>query len=242
MCFCRNTIQSIGWSYHDNTNYQDKNLNGCNFWRPSSDYNFNDCQRRCSNYTKARIPYHELDDHIKQASADYRIRITVNSDASHCTNNSQNSNNNSSCTASIAESESNGSAASVTIVEIDDDARPLPHQADHSNVNVKLRTHIQQKKPKQQKQHYNEKAIDVPAEFERRAYEYQRNELSPFVRNLQPNSQVNVCCYFFFPGIHIYNEFISICIRISSSLPLENDFHHQKRSHQKNPTNKQVHK
>lgn len=140
---------------------------------------------------------------MKQASADYRIRITVNSDtaataaaaaAAHHTNNinrqstsNKNSHSsNSSSSSSIEESESNESAASVTIVEIDDvQRRPSVslHQAHHSNVDETITTHNEQ-------HHYNEKAIDVPAEFERQAYEFQRNELSPFVRNLQSNSQV----------------------------------------------------
>lgn len=205
--FCRNTIQSSGWSYHDNNSiiYQDKNVNGCNFWqRPKTNYNFNENQFRFSNTKPQRQPYHDLDDHLRQASADYRIRITVNSDTvSHRVANSKpphsnpipsrnRSSSSNSSSASIEESESNESAASVTIVEIDD----VPLQPDrHSNVDEAVTTHIKQhpQPPKQHqlpKQPYNEKAIDVPAEFERRAYEYQRNELSPFVRNLQPNSQV----------------------------------------------------
>lgn len=192
--FCRNTVQSNGWSYYDNTTYQDKNVNGCNFWRPHSNFNFNfnDRQRHCSK-SQQRSPYYELDDHMKQASADYRIRITVNSDAaaaaatpSHRTNisNKNSHSSSSSSSASIEESESNDSAASVTIIEVDDGPSVLLHQDHHSNDNGTIdNTHIEQ-------QHYNEKAIDVPAEFERNAYAYQRNELSPFVRNLQLNSQV----------------------------------------------------
>lgn len=221
--FCRNTIQSNGWSYHDNNtntniNYQDKNVNGSNFWqqRPKiNHYNFNEQQFRSSNTKSQRQPYHELDDHIRQASADYRIRITVNSDASataaavnRSVGNSKRSNpipsregnSSGSSSASIeVESESNESAASVTIVEIDDVHVATPHQSTPHQSNVDetvTEPHTRQQKqsappttpPTQQ--HYNEKAIDVPAEFERRAYEYQRNELSPFVRNLQPNSQV----------------------------------------------------
>lgn len=134
------------------------------------------------------------------AATDYRIRIAVNSGRDNQQNNRHRSQQNS----STEESESAESGASVTIVEIDNArAHYLDNDTTSTNANHRIKNTLNDytssaspSTPPTSKSHnpikkqYNEKPIDVPAEFERKAYEHERNELSPFVRNLQPNSQV----------------------------------------------------
>lgn len=119
---------------------------------------------------------------------DHIIRISVNqSNAYHIDVDNDNDNDNDHSTRSIEESES---AASVTIVEVDDrssEEENTPNFIRNSLYNGPINTDRYLAA-----QNYTEKAVDVPEEFEKKAY---ASQLSPFVRNLQPNSQVclSVC-------------------------------------------------
>lgn len=178
-CFCRNTTQSNGWCYQDNT-FHDKHANGSNLRRDI----YTKDQYHYQRNTERK--YHDTNRQQKQASGDHRIRITVNCGPE--SNTSSNLSNN---------SDENESAASVTIVEIDDS-----HQSDDdidtpNIIRNSLNGHTS-KLSNHTRQPYNEKPIDVPEDFERKAYELQRNELSPFVRILEPHSQVPLIFFLIF--------------------------------------------
>lgn len=171
---CRNTTQSHGWTYQDKP-LLDKYIHGFGA-RHGNNYK--------DNYRYNSQPNHkDVSNPINQLSRDHRIRITVNCDTEPSAFSDRNQNRN----------EESESGASVTIVEIDDshhhpivDTKPPPKIRNAlSGASSKYVNSIDDKK-------YNEKAVDVPEDFERKAYEFQRNELSPFVRNLQPNSQVMI--------------------------------------------------
>lgn len=178
-CICRNTTQSNGWSNQDKS-LHDKYGNRSNLRHTI----FTRDQYQCN----SDLNYHTTNNQHKQASGDHRIRITVNCVPEYNTfSDYQNSNN-------IDERDS---AASVTIVEIDDtnqsdDDIKTPNIIKNSLNDNRSQFSNHSRKP------YNEKPIDVPEDFERRAYELQRNELSPFVRVLEPTSQVRFCLFVFF--------------------------------------------
>lgn len=171
-CPCRNTSHGNGWAVHQTKPFLDNASNGSELWL--SDYN-----KQFYRYNTNRH-HHEVSNHTKQLSGDHRIRITVNGGDEHNTVSDQNR----------IYNEESGSGASVTIVEIDD-TQQTPDDTNTPNI---IRNTLHETTPTRYSsssvKHYNEKPIDVPEEFERKAYEFQRNELSPFVRNLQPNSQV----------------------------------------------------
>lgn len=174
----RNTTQSHGWAYQDKP-LVDKHING---FHTRHGNNYNDNHR----YNSQRN-HQDVSNPINQLSGDHRIRITVNCDTEPCTLSDRNQNTND-------ESES---GASITIVEIDDsqhhlivDTKPPPPPP--QTIRNTLNGTSSSKQINTFEKRYNEKAVDVPEDFERKAYEFQRNELSPFVRNLQPNSQVIV--------------------------------------------------
>lgn len=194
-CPCRNTSHPNRWAYHT---------------KPLLDNTAHGSQRRLSAYDKEFFRYnpeqnhHEAYNQTEQLSTDdHRIRITVNCDNEQSTFSGRNQN-------SYEESES---AASVTIVEIDDSQQ----SDDETNTTTFIRNSLNDTPDKYintSAAPYNEKPIDVPEDFERKAYEFQRNELSPFVRNLQPNSQVIPLHYFhikfcIFVFTHIHNYIIS---------------------------------
>lgn len=166
--FCRNTTQSNGWPYRDKP-FLDKHSNGSNLRRDN--YN-RDQHRRYSERS-----YFEVNNQNKQSSGDHRIRITVNGGIENSAYNDQHP-------SSTDESES---GASVTVVEIDDS---LLSDDDFDTPNVIRNTlnHTPSKFTNCPIERYNEKPIDVPEDFERKAY-----ELSPFVRVLEPHSQVIIC-------------------------------------------------
>lgn len=123
-------------------------------------------------YNSERI-HHEVYNFTKQSVSDdhHKIRILVNSDDNQAHNGRIG-------THFDGNTDEYSSGASVSIVEIDD-----PNKFTEKN--------IEQLIPAIHQFNYTEKAIDVPEEFERRAYDIaNRNELSPFVRNLQPSTQV----------------------------------------------------
>lgn len=188
-CPYRNTSPSSnGWAIHQTKPYPDNVLNGSELWL--SDYN-----KQFYRYNSKRNP-HEVNNHTTaRVSGDHRIRITVNcgdednifSDQNRIYNNED-------------ESES---GASVTIVEIDNFQQQLNDDTNTTNI-IKNTLHVTPtttatttKYINSSVKQYNEKPIDVPEDFERKAYEFQRNKLSPFVRNLQPNSQVRFFFFFF---------------------------------------------
>lgn len=135
-------------------------------------------------FSSNRIAHSEINTFSRPRTNDHVIRISVNqndehrSDNIHSFDNIQRYN--------IEESES---AASVTIVDIDDnqssDEESKPHfirNSLHSATPTKpINTSVNK---------YTEKAVDCPEEFERKAY---ASQLSPFTRNIEPNSQV--CFY-----------------------------------------------
>lgn len=181
MCPCRNTSQSNGWPYHSKP-FQDNTTNGSEFW-------LNDYYKEYYRNSTQHI-HHEINNRPQQQlSGDHRIRITVNCDDEqnrqhHCRASSDRNR---------IDNEENVSGASVTIVEIGDSSQ---QSSDDTNIIPNIVRNTLNETPSTTKinyrnsLNYNEKAIDVPEDFERKAYEFQRNELSPFVRNLQPNSQV----------------------------------------------------
>lgn len=175
-CPYRNTSSSSnGWAIHQTKPYLDNALNGSELWL--SDYN-----KQFYRYNSKRN-HHEVNNHTERVSGDHRIRITVNSGNEHNTFSEQNQIYNN--------EEESESGASVTIVEIDDSKQQSNDDTNTSNI-IKNTLHVTPttKYINSSVKQYNEKPIDVPEDFERKAYEFQRNELSPFVRNLQPNSQV----------------------------------------------------
>lgn len=139
----------------------------------------NDYNEQLYRYNSERNHHDNVNNHTNQLSGDHRIRITINCDDEHSSTGDQNQSGN----------EESESSASVTIVEINDS----PQSDDDTNTPNIIRNSLNDTATKYINTSvgsYNEKPIDVPEEFERKAYEFQRNELSPFVRNLQPNSQV----------------------------------------------------
>lgn len=193
----RNTSHPSGWAYHS---------------KPLLDNTAHGSQRRYSDKQLFRYHpernHHEASNHNAQLSGDHRIRITVNCDNEQSAFTGQNQN-------SYEESES---GASVTIVEIDD----TEQSDDETNPSTFIRNSLNDTPNKYintRIAHYNEKPIDVPEDFERKAYELQKNVHSPFVRNLQPNSQVFqlfVTCFchieffgFFMSLFFAHNNFIS---------------------------------
>lgn len=166
----RNTSHPSGWAYHS---------------KPLLDNTAHGSQRQSTDYDKQLFRYrreqnhHEVSNHNDRPSGDHRIRITVNCDNEPSAFTGQNQH-------SYEESES---GASVTIVEIDD----TELSDDETNPSTFIRNSLNDTPNKYintRIAHYNEKPVDVPEDFERKAYELQRNEHSPFVRNLQLNSQV----------------------------------------------------
>lgn len=187
VCPCRNTsTHSNGWAtgavvHHQTKPFLDNASNGSELWL--SDYN-----KQFYRYNTKRTHHNQVNKQTKeQVSGDHRIRITVNCGDEQ----EQNKSNTFSDDQTHNYNEDIESSASVTIVEIDDyqqlnDDTNTPHII-RNTLHVTPTNYINDTVKQ-----YNEKPIDVPEDFERRAYDIQRNELSPFVRNLQPNSQVNL--------------------------------------------------
>lgn len=169
---CRNTTHSNGWAYHTKP-FLDNRING-------SELRLNDYYKDFYRYNSEQN-HHIVNNHTNQLSGDHRIRITVKCDDEYSKIDDQNQNNND-------ESES---SASVTIVEIDD-SQQSDDDTNTPNIIKNTLNDTTSKYLNSSVGLYNEKPIDVPEEFERKAYEFQRTELSPFVRNLHPNSQVIV--------------------------------------------------
>lgn len=138
------------------------NQNNTNLW-------YDDYYKDYYHYNSERI-YHEDHNFTKKSSNDNTIRIIVKPDAKLVNND-------------VSENiDENSSGASVSIVEINDEIQTSIEDTVHF-ANVRTINHL----------NYTEKAIDVPEEFEKKSYEASaRNELSPFVRNLQPSSQVHI--------------------------------------------------
>lgn len=141
-------------------------------------------------YHSNRIAHSEISTFSRPRTNDHVIRISVNQNDEHRSDNihsfdnfhsSENIHSN-----NIEESES---AASVTIVDIDDN-----QSSDEENKPRFIRNTLDSATPTKpintSVKKYTEKAVDCPEEFERKAYE---SQLSPFTRNIQPNSQV--CFY-----------------------------------------------
>lgn len=171
VCPCRNTsTNSNGWAtaavvHHQTKPFLDNASNG-------SELRLSDYNKQFYCYNSKRTHHEQVNKQTEQqVSGDHRIRITVN-----CGDEQENNTNNSTFSGDQNHNynEDIVSGASVRIVEID-----CCQQLDDDTNTVKI-----------QSKQYNENPIDVPEDFERKAYEFQRNELSPFVRNLQPNSQV----------------------------------------------------
>lgn len=161
ICICRNNSHSSVLSYRKKS-FLDNHNNKNNAELWYDDY-YKDYYR----YNSERI-YHEVHNFTKQPSNDNTIRIIVKSNDKPV-NDDVNEN-----------IDENSSGASVSIVEINDEFRTTIEDTKHS-ANVRTINHL----------NYTEKAIDVPEEFEKNAYEASvRNELSPFARNLQPSTQV----------------------------------------------------
>lgn len=202
-CPCRNTSHSNGWAVCQTKPFLDNTAShGSELWL--SDYN-----KQFYRYSSNSNHHHQqpnVNQHTKQLSGDHRIRITVNCGDEYNTFSDQNRTNNNS-------NEESESGASVTIVEIDDsqqsdDDNDDDDGDDDTNTPPNIIRNTLHVTPTERYinssvKEYNEKPIDVPEEFERKAYEFQRNEfhkheLSPFVRNLQPNSQVTFAFYSIF--------------------------------------------
>lgn len=178
---CRNeTSHSNGRAYQTKT-FLDNRTNGSERWL--NDYNKeyyrnkNTKQNQCdvNNHRKQSLTGGGGDD-------DHRIRITVN-----C----ENEPNEISSNENRISNEESESGASITIVEIDN-SEQSDDDINTSNIIIKNNTLTDNTRRYKNSfvSKYNEKPIDVPEDFERKAYEFQRNKLSPFVRNLQPNLQV----------------------------------------------------
>lgn len=162
------------------------NKNGSKLW-------YDDYYKDYYRYNSERIHY-DIYNSIKQTSDNHKIRIQVNCDDRVTQNDIDDK--------TRCNNEESVSGASVSIVEIDDTndvtceqnnstERPLNSIVETTKKNFN-QIHCHNKR-------YNEKAIDVPEEFEKRAYELaKKSELSPFVRNIQPSSQVYL--------LHHYNS------------------------------------
>ncbi|XP_055321737.1 protein unc-13 homolog 4B isoform X2 [Sitodiplosis mosellana] len=171
--FKNTSAHSNGWAgFHQTKPFLDNASNGSKLWLSDSNKPF-------YRYNTDRN-HHEVNKHTKQLSGDHRIRITVNGGDEHRSSFSGDQNQN--------YNEESESGASVTIVEIDD----VQQSNDDTNTPHIIKNTLHVTPPRyinSSVKRYNEKPIDVPEDFERKAYEFRRNELSPFVRNLQPNSQ-----------------------------------------------------
>lgn len=191
VCPCRNTsTHSHGWAtaaivHHQTKPFLDNAPNRSELW-------LTDYHKQFYRYNSKRTHHDQVNKQTEQqVSGDHRIRITVNCGEEQEHNNSTfNGDQNPNYNQDIV------SGASVTIVEVDD----CQQLNDHTNTPNIIRNSLHVTPTSyisDTVKQYNEKPIDVPKDFERKAYEFQRNELSPFVRNLQPNSQVIVLLFCF---------------------------------------------
>lgn len=162
--------------------------NGTDLW-------YDDYYKDYYRYNSERIHYDTLKGvrpHSSGADDSHKIRIRVNGDerrpaeqrtdriddrGRHCID---------------VESVSN---ASVTIVEIGDTASTAASDTLEPDNSSASDSFVQTKNSRlidTYRSDYNEKAIDVPAEFERQAYAAiaDRTDCSPFVRNIQQSLQV----------------------------------------------------
>lgn len=185
---CRNNSHSTVLAYRERSclNAQ-PSANGTDLW-------YDDYYKDYYRYNSERIHYDTLKGvrpHSSAADDSHKIRIRVNGDdrrpAEHQTDRIDGGRH---CI--DVESVSN---ASVTIVEIGDTASTAASDTLEPDNSSASDSFVQTKNSRlidTYRSDYNEKAIDVPEEFERQAYAAiaDRSDCSPFVRNIQQSLQV----------------------------------------------------
>lgn len=176
-CLCRNNLHSNVLAYREKS-CLDVSRRGSDLW-------YDDYYKDYYRYNTERIHY-DVKNYASSIPAidnDHTIRISVNF------GNEIVQNGNDDDITQTNNTEENSSGASISIVEIGE-----TQESDNNNQAsefIDIRTKSKDTKELFKYRNYNEKAIDVPKDFEKRAYENLcKNELSPFVRNLQPSSQV----------------------------------------------------
>lgn len=184
---CRNNSHSDILAYRERSCLSTKpSANGTDLW-------YDDYYKDYHRYNSERIHYDTLKNVKPHSSANdiHTIRIRVNGDdewpAIHTTDRVDH---NPHCI--DVESVSN---ASVTIVEIGDTASSIASNTFEPDSNSASDSYVQTKNSRlidTYHSDYNEKAIDVPEDFEREAYAaiIAQNDCSPFVRNIQQSLQV----------------------------------------------------
>lgn len=193
---CRNTSHSNVADYHERS-FVDNGAHGIqlrHYNNYNGNYYFNPKRIPSDVNNFARLQPRTSDNHI--------VRISINQNNENTLDSVHRPH--------IEESES---AASVSIVDTDD-------QSSDEEKCIVIRNSLDNTvitKPTNDCAHqYTEKAVDCPEEFERKAYE---SQLSPFVRNIQPNSQV--CLFTRTPNIFQVSLMCDFCSSFFTAKPKE---------------------